>query len=506
MQKAPSTINQPRSAGVLLHPTSLPSAWGIGDLGPGAHSFIDWLADSGQSVWQILPLGPTGLGDSPYGALSAFAGNPLLISPDLLAEDRLIDDVQPSATATDAVDYGTVARWKNELLDAAFKRASDDARWSSRIEEFSEQQSEWLEDWVLFAALRERWPDRSWERWPEPVRDRDEATLQQLSTELRPRIARHRFVQFIFERQWQRVREHAHARGIRIMGDLPIYVAGDGADVWSRPDLFELDREHRPTRVAGVPPDYFSPTGQRWGNPLYDWKAMRKEKYAWWIARMRANLRMTDLVRLDHFRGFAGYWAVPASAEDATTGTWEKGPGKALFTAIRKELGDLPIVAEDLGTITQDVEALRDAIRIPGMRVLQFAFGEDDSPHLPHHFTRPTVAYTGTHDNDTTVGWWKTASDDEKNRARTLFGGIIDHEPHWTLLRSVWMSQAVTSIAPLQDLFGLGSDARMNTPGAAEGNWRWRASPELFHDRAVQFGLRRLSEATGRSAAPASSS
>lgn len=487
-----------RASGILVHPTSLPSPWGIGGLGPAAHAFIDWLADAGQRVWQILPLGPTGLGDSPYGALSAFAGNPLLISPELLQRDGLVQLPSTPAGSSASVDYGLTARWKNSLLDEAWRTAAASSRWKGEIDSFAERESSWLHDWALFAALREKWPDRGWDRWPEPYRDRDEPVLASARKELADRIERHRFVQFIFDRQWNELREHAHSRDILIMGDLPIYVAGDGAEVWSRPELFELDQHHSPLRVAGVPPDYFSPTGQRWGNPLYRWNAMKKDGYRWWIERMRANLRLTDIVRFDHFRGFAAYWAVPSDAPDARTGEWVQGPGRHLFRALEKALGNLPIVAEDLGTITPDVHELREAIGIPGMRVLQFAFGEDDSPHLPHHYTRPTVAYTGTHDNDTTVGWWRTAESHEKERAYLLFGEGVGREPNWTLIRAAWMSRATIAIAPIQDLFGLGSEARMNTPGAAEGNWRWRIEPRLLEDREIRRGLRRLTEITGR--------
>lgn len=448
----------------------------------------------------MLPLGPTGLGDSPYGALSAFAGNPLLISPESLQRDGLVRLPASNGDPSPFVDYGRVSRWKDSLLDEAWRTASGSTRWKKQVARFTRREASWLEDWALFAALREKWPDRAWDRWPAEYRDRDDRALEKARGELADRIDRHRFVQFLFDEQWQELRAHATDKGVHLLGDLPIYVAGDGAEVWSQPELFELDANHKPLRVAGVPPDYFSPTGQRWGNPLYRWDAMHADDYRWWIDRMRANLRLTDMVRLDHFRGFAAYWAVPAEAPDATTGEWLEGPGRSLFDAMERAIGELPIVAEDLGTITADVHALREAIGIPGMRVLQFAFGEDDSPHLPHHYTRPTVAYTGTHDNDTTMGWWRSAQHHEKERAYLLFGDCIAREPNWTLLRAAWMSRATVAIAPIQDLFGLGSEARMNVPGAAEGNWRWRIDSSLLEDREIPKGLRRLTEITGRGA------
>lgn len=495
-----SARTKPRKiSGILLHPTSLPTQWGIGDFGPSAHAFLDWLAACGQHLWQILPLGPTGLGDSPYGALSAFAGNPLLISPELLQREKLVELRGSRSEPAGPVEYGSVMRWKDELFDHAWQRATELGLWKRELERFEEKESAWLDEWALFAALRERWPDRAWTGWPEEIRNREPAALAKAAEQLESRVRRHRFVQFVFDRQWQALRQHAASLHITIMGDLPIYVAGDGADVWSNPDKFLLDRQRMPTHVAGVPPDYFSPTGQRWGNPLYDWDAMKAEKFSWWIARMRANLRLTDLVRLDHFRGFAGYWAVPAEEETAVHGEWRTGPGEPLFKAMRAELGELPIVAEDLGTITPDVELLREAIDVPGMKVLQFAFGEDDSPHMLHEHTPDTVAYTGTHDNDTTVGWWRNAADHEKDRVRSVFGPVADREPHWTLLRAAWSSVGNHAVAPFQDLFGLGSEARMNTPGAAEGNWRWRFRPQLLADAGVAKGLRRLTEITGRS-------
>lgn len=492
-------MNSRKISGILLHPTSLPTQWGIGDFGPSAHAFVDWLAAARQHLWQILPLGPTGLGDSPYGALSAFAGNPLLISPEILQQDRLVELRGSRSGPASPVEYGDVIRWKNELLDHAWERALARGLWKGELETFAADQASWLDDWALFAALREQWPDRAWTGWPEGIRNRGKVALTRARSELAERVDRHKFVQYVFDRQWQSLRQHAASRNITIMGDLPIYVAGDGADVWSNPDKFLLDEDREPTHVAGVPPDYFSPTGQRWGNPLYDWDALEADGYRWWIARMRANLRLADLVRLDHFRGFAGYWAVPSDEETAVHGEWRTGPGESLFTAIRRELGELPIVAEDLGTITPDVEALREAIAVPGMKVLQFAFGEDDSPHMLHNHTRDTVAYTGTHDNDTTVGWWRSAADHEKDRVRSIFGPLADREPHWALLRAAWSSVGNHAIAPIQDLFGLGSEARMNTPGAPEGNWRWRVRPELLADAAVLAGLRRLTEITGRS-------
>ena len=494
-----------RRAGILAHPTSLPGPFAVGDLGPASERFLAWLEAAGQSLWQVLPLGPVGEGCSPYVARSAFAGNPLLISPERLAEDGLLEpgELADAPGAGGRVDLAAAARWKERLLRAAwerFRRAAAPAPLEELREELrafaADPAHAWLGDWELFAALRDAHRGRSWVEWAAPLARRDPAALEEARRELLVETGYHRFVQFLFFRQWRRLRAAARARGIGILGDVPIYVSHDSADVWARPELFDLDAAGRPLHVAGVPPDYFSPTGQRWGNPLYRWERMAEDGYRWWIERLRANLELTDWVRLDHFRGIAAYWEVPASEPSAMRGRWMPGPGAALLDALREALGELPLVAEDLGVITPDVEALRDGAGLPGMRVLQFAFGDDESSHLPHRYVPRCVVYTGTHDNDTTLGWFVAASPEERERVLDYVGGD-GIEPHWDLARAAATSVAAWAVVPLQDVLGLGSEARMNTPGQAAGNWSWRA-------RAQQLGgeeasrLRRLAQLTGR--------
>jgi 4-alpha-glucanotransferase len=490
-----------RIGGILLHPTSLPGRFGIGDLGDEAIGFLDWLAAAGQKLWQILPLAPPGYGDSPYGSLSAFAGNPLLISPARLAEHGWIDpeDLRASPDfAEDRVDFQAVGQWKEKLFRKAWSRLPQHSR-RGEVEEFArlDENAYWLDDFTLYMALKEKFDGAEWLRWDDDLVRRDESGLARARAELAGEIAYHCFVQFLFFEQWGAVRRAAHQRGIRIMGDMPIYVAFDSADVWSHPELFQLDEKLRPISVSGVPPDYFSKTGQRWGNPLYRWRKMKSEDYRWWVERMRANLRLTDLVRIDHFRGFAGYWAIPSHEETAVNGEWRVGPGVDLFRALERQLPALPIIAEDLGTITPDVEALRRDAGIPGMKVVQFAFGSDDNIHLPHHYDTDTVAYTGTHDNDTTCGWFATASAEERQRASDYFG-TGGESMAWKMIRGVYGSIASIVIVPLQDVFDLSSEARMNTPGDGRGNWAWRAGGELFDDRSAVHRLRRLAEVTGR--------
>jgi 4-alpha-glucanotransferase len=493
-----------RRAGILLHPSSLPGRFGIGDLGEEAERFLHWLAAAGQSVWQILPLGPTGFGNSPYGALSAFAGNPLLISPERLVRDghlRAERLRQVPSFDRDHVPFEHVARFKSTLLKEAHQnfRTSAPPAVKERFEQFRTHadQRYWLDDFALFMALKEKFGGREWMSWDRALARREKAALEAARGELHDAIDYHSFVQFLFFSQWSELRSKARNLGVEILGDLPIYVALDGADTWSHPELFYLDDDLQPIGVAGVPPDYFSADGQRWGNPLYRWDVMKESGYAWWVERIKANLRLTDLVRLDHFRGFAAYWEVPAEEETARNGKWIDGPGVELFQAIEKELGSLPLIAEDLGTITEDVNELRRAIKAPGMRVLQFAFGDDDNIHLPHHCEEQTVLYTGTHDNDTTRGWFESASEHERSRALTYFGASPG-EIAWQLIRAAYASIARLAIVPLQDLFSLGAEARMNTPGDPAGNWGWRARSELFSDQAVPTGLRRLAEITGR--------
>ncbi len=511
-----------RRAGVLLHPTSLPGRHGIGDLGPTARRFVDFLSEAGQAVWQVLPLAPTGYGDSPYQALSAFAGNPLLVSLEDLQDEGWITEGDLEGTPpfpASEVDYARVAAWKAALLRRASERfrARALAGEQAALAAFRAREAAWLEDVALFLALKDRHGGVAWTDWDAPLARRDPRALAAARREHAAEIDVHAFAQWVFDRQWGRLRDHARARGVALMGDLPIYLAHDSAEVWARARLFRLDAEGRPLAVAGVPPDYFSATGQLWGNPLHDWAAQAAEGYGFWVERVRNNLRLYDLVRLDHFRGFEAYWEVPASATTAQGGRWVKGPGAAVFEALSAELGPLPLVAENLGVITPEVEALRHRFGFPGMAILQFAFGKDPQADTfkPHSYTRDTVAYTGTHDNDTVEGWWasqagassiRTAGDIEEERARARAYLATDgREMSWVLLRAVYASIAELAMAPLQDLLGFGSEARMNTPATPGGNWRWR-----FEERALTPALarraRELAALYGRSAGSVSSS
>jgi 4-alpha-glucanotransferase len=497
-----------RACGILLHPTSLPSRFGIGDLGPEADRFLDWLAGAQQTVWQILPLGPTGFGDSPYNTSSAFAATPLLISPEILFEEGLVPpDCLDDAPESDSpgIDFAQIRAWKEKLLRESWRRFSNSAPAATRrqFEEFQQasEQAPWLSDWALFAALRLRYEGRSWTRWPEDLRQREPRALRQAARELTDETALQRYMQFLLSRQWTALKSRANRRGIRLLGDLPIYVAADSADVWLHPDFFDLDATGNPQSVAGVPPDFFSPTGQLWGNPVYRWERLRQEGFSWWVERLRRNLELTDLVRLDHFRGFAAYWKVPASAPDASQGSWCAGPGRELFDAFRTGLGrdDIPLIAEDLGLITTDVEALREGLGLPGMKVLQFAFGSAESDHLPHSLTPDTVVYTGTHDNDTVRGWFGNAGPEERQRALDYLGSD-GREIHWDFIRAALTSVADLAVVPLQDVLGLGSEARLNRPGEPSGNWQWRLTSEQLTDD-LGNRLRRLTELAGRAAA-----
>lgn len=467
-----------RAAGLLLHPTSLPGRYGIGRLGKEARSWIDTLHQTGIRYWQLLPLGPTGFGHSPYQCYSAFAGNPLLIDPQTLVEEGLLstNDLEnfPSLEAH-RVNYDHVGALQNDLLKKAFARFNP----SRSYEAFNTANTVWLDDYALFAALLEHFNGSPWYRWPEQLRRRDPETLKEYAALLRDDIDFHRFVQFCFFSQWEALKSYADEHKVHIIGDLPIYVADNSADVWSHPEYFQLDIRLRPVSVAGVPPDYFSETGQRWGNPLFDWERLEKEDFSWWTSRLKHSLDMYDWVRIDHFRGFEAYWSVPADEETAVNGKWVAGPGGKLFDAFRSALGhDLPIIAEDLGIITPEVEKLRDDYGLPGMKILQFAFGGDASnPYLPHNHVRNCVVYTGTHDNDTTNGWFYAAApEDPERRYAMRYLNCGWEEFHKTLNRTALASVASLAVLPLQDLLGLGSDARMNIPGTAEGNWEWRVT------------------------------
>ncbi len=488
-----------RKSGLLLHPTSLTGAYGIGTLGKAAYEWVDLLADAQQRLWQILPLGPTGFGDSPYQCYSAFAGNPLLIDLDLLCAQGWLEPEELGAEifgAEDArkVDYSKVRAHKLPLIERAFKRFCENAGAMEALDAFCAANAAWLDDYALFMALQEQYPGKSWTEWPREIRLRQSNALTTKRQQLRQPILLHRFMQYLFFDQWMALKAYANKRNVRIIGDIPIYVSGDSADVWTHPHYFVLDADLLPTHVAGVPPDYFSETGQRWGNPLFDWKALETHQFDWWIERIRASLTLYDITRIDHFRGFEAYWAIPASEETALLGEWLSGPEHALFEAIEKALGHLPLIAEDLGIITPEVEKLRDDFNLPGMKILQFAFGGDSgNVYLPHHYAKNSVVYTGTHDNDTLAGWIKSLPYDSRELLHAkAYLDADDLALHWALIRAALASAADTAIIPFQDILNLDSRSRMNTPGIAEGNWQWRYT----HDDIDPKALKRLASMT----------
>ena len=508
-----------RSGGILLHPSSLPGRYGIGDLGPQAYHFVDWLVSTGSKLWQILPLGPTGYGDSPYQCFSAFAGNPYLISFDLLLEDGLLtrddlDDV-PGFPAS-RVDFGWLIPWKLDLLGGAFARFSSSVIGGAvgalhkEFDHFRAENASWLDDYALFMALKEANGGGAWNGWDKSIRRRKKSALEAARKEHAESIQRYSFFQFLFFRQWNNLHKYANERGIKIIGDIPIFIAYDSADAWANPELFFLDKESLPTVVAGVPPDYFSPTGQLWGNPLYRWDVHKETGYAWWVDRFRAVLNMVDIVRLDHFRGFSGYFEIPYGAPTAETGRWVPGPGKDFFKVLSRKLkdgkgedGELPIIAEDLGVITEDVVELRDSFNLPGMKILQFGFVNPKDPFLPHNYVRRCVAYTGTHDNDTARGWFEANLPGEQEFAIRYLnlqgrdGSSLAELFAWTLIRSVWSSVAVYALAPMQDFLNLGTDARMNFPSRLGGNWEWRMREEDMNPN-LAYRLRELNELYSR--------
>jgi 4-alpha-glucanotransferase len=499
----------PRASGVLLHPTSLPGEFGIGDLGPSAYEFVDFLIESRQTYWQILPLGPTGHGDSPYQSFSAFAGNSLLISPEKLVEDELLAEKDLNSKPEfreERADYGGAFKWKNKILPKAFAnfKSGASAELRERFAEFSHANENWLDDYALYRAIKAFQGQKPWYEWDEPSRLHDPGVIASASENLHDQIEEHKFCQFMFYRQWSELKQYAAKGGVKIAGDLPIFVALDSADVWCNQSLFKLNADGSPKVVAGVPPDYFSKTGQLWGNPIYDWDAMREDGFAWWIARVRHTLETVDVVRIDHFLGFAAAWEVPAGDDTAEHGSWVDVPGEDLFEALEGEMSELPFWAEDLGAVTPKAEHLRDSFGLPGMRILQFAFGGDAKDrNLPHNYINNCVAYTGTHDNDTTVGWWNSLSGDA-SRVRGFCLEYLDtdgREINWDLGRAIWASVADTSIVPMQDLLGLGNEARMNVPATKSGNWSWRFSdgdltPEL------SSRLRKLTELYARESSP----
>lgn len=502
----------PRRSGILLHPTSFPGPHGVGDLGHDAFQFLGSLTEAGQKLWQVLPLNPTGYGDSPFQCFSSVAGNPILISLDRLAEEGILsahDLATRPEFPPDQVDFGAALAFKMPLLTQAAQTFLGARGPQQDFEDFCRTHAGWLDDFALFVAAKNVHGGVAWTQWDPAISRRDPAAIQQWSQRLANDIAVIKFWQFEFFRQWQALREHAHAQGIQIIGDIPIYVAHDSADVWANREFFCLDAQGNPTSVAGVPPDYFSATGQLWGNPIYDWERLKACGYRWWIERFRSALHLYDILRIDHFRGFEAYWEVPARDQTAEHGRWIKGPGAELFSVLQNELGELPIIAENLGVITPEVEHIRRQFGFPGMAILQFAFGNDpQGPSFrPHNYERNLVAYTGTHDNDTVVGWWnskpgagsiRTADDIRKEHAFAReYLGFTDEAINWVLIRGVLSSVADTAIIPMQDVLGLGSEARMNLPGSPSGNWRWRMRPHEFTPQ-IAARLRRMNEVYDR--------
>ena len=487
-----------RSSGILLHPTSLPGPYGVGDFGPEAYRFLDFLHAAGQKLWQVLPLNPTGYGDSPFQCFSANAGNPLLLSIDRLRDQELLSLEDLAATPdfpAEHVDFEAAVHFKTALLTKAttafFASGSTEAQGEYR--QFCIDNAQWLDDFAVFMAVKNAMGGVSWTKWPEDISSRQPDAIAEWSSRLAKEIQTIKYWQFEFFRQWQDLRKYAHEHGIQIIGDIPIYVAHDSADVWTNRKFFCLDERGTPLKVAGVPPDYFSATGQLWGNPIYNWPLLEKTGFRWWIDRFRSAMRLYDIMRIDHFRGFEAYWEVPGTDTTAVNGQWIKGPGAALFRVLEKELGTLPVIAENLGKITPEVEAIRHEFGFPGMAILQFGFGTDEQAPTfrPHALVRELVAYTGTHDNDTIMGWWRSTGDagdsvstaqdieNEHNFARKYLN-FHDEPVNWAFIRAVLASVANTAIVPLQDLLGLGREARMNLPGTSSGNWRWRARLGVF--------------------------
>lgn len=503
--KAVETIKRApkRMAGILAHPTSFPSPYGIGDLGSGAYRFLDFLAKAGQKIWQVLPIGPTGFGDSPYQAFSSFAGQPLLISPERLIEQRLLteeDFAEMPKWDAKKVDYGPLIAFKTQLLKRAYQsfQASPDQTLKDPFYRFKAENAFWLDDYALFMAGKDAHDGRSWLEWEDDLQDPDEAVKAKWNEALAESVEYYKFIQFLFFEQWSALKQYANQLGIQIVGDIPIFVAIDSADVWANKKFFQLDSKGFPTVVAGVPPDYFSATGQLWGNPLYDWEVLKEDQYRWWILRVKMQLRLVDYLRIDHFRGFETYWAVPYGEQTAICGAWRKGPGKDLFYAIQKELGeDIPIFAEDLGIITPEVEELRDCFGFPGMKILQFAFDNtEENNFLPHYYNHNCICYTGTHDNDTTIGWYQKASGASKQKCRAYMNSArqTEEEICWDFIRTALGSTASYAIIPIQDLLCKGSESRMNTPSVADGNWAYRFEEWEIHSELAGrlLGITRL--------------
>jgi len=496
----------PRSSGILLHPTSFPSRFGIGDLGLEAYRFVDFLAQSAQQLWQVLPVGPTGYGNSPYMSYSAMAGNPVLISPERLRDQGLLTDEDFANLPTfpkERVDFEQVLQTKTPLLKKACEnfKAKASPLQQKEFAGFCESKAYWLDDYALFMALKDAQEGTSWHTWEPEIARRQPEVLDQWRQRLSDEISYYKYIQFEFFSQWSELKRYANMRGIQVIGDIPIYVSHDSADVWGHPELFCLDEETGvPALMAGVPPDYFSATGQLWGNPVYNWEQLQQQEFKWWVQRFHAMLDYIDIIRIDHFRGFQAYWAVKQGETTAMNGWWVEAPGQALFEVLNQKLGNLPVLAEDLGVITPEVEALRDQFEFPGMKILQFAFGSDPgNPYLPFNYTRNCVVYTGTHDNDMTIGWFNQLSDHEKNAVLRYLGCTSSEGIHWDLIRLALSCVANQAIIPLQDVLGLGTEARMNVPSQAEGNWAWRYEPDALSEE-VCDRLKTVTQTYGRAA------
>jgi 4-alpha-glucanotransferase len=495
-----------RGSGILLHISSLPSSFGIGDLGPEAYRFVDFLCETGQSFWQILPLNPTdsGTGSSPYRSSSAFAGNPVLISPELLRDGGWIkpEDIDGYADPDPArVDYQAATVYKNRLFEKVLHRITEKKEKNPDYEKFCTENSAWLEDFSLFHALHDFFQGKLWTEWPEELRDRHPEALQKARAELANSVEREKVLQFLFFSQWSSLRKYCHEKGVHIIGDMPIYVALDSADIWANPGLFKVDGNKNPLFVAGVPPDFFSATGQLWGDPVYDWEASRNSSYAWWFKRIEQNFRVADIVRIDHFRGFSAYWEIPAGEKTAVNGRWVDGPGADFFQALLKRFPTLPLIAEDLGTITPDVRELIHQFDFPGMKVLLFAFDESmpRNPYIPHNHVRNAVVYTGTHDNNTARGWFENeAGEEDKRRLFSYLGReVSSSELPWEMIRMAMTSVTDVAIIPMQDLLGLGQEARMNRPSVAFDNWEWRLGKDRLTE-GLRHKLLQITKITGR--------
>ncbi len=477
-----------RASGILLHITSLPGGYGIGDLGPEAYRWIDFLFESGSKYWQILPTGPTGYGDSPYQSFSAFAGNHYLISPDVLIQDGLLSpkDLEGMPDFNEEkIDFGTLIPWKLQILEKSFKVFLSNRKLQDEFINFINLEKDWLEDYALFMAIKESQDQLPWSFWSEGLRDKNDNAIQEFRLIHSEKIKKQKFFQFIFFRQWQSLRKYAISKNIKIVGDLPIYVAHDSVDVWSEKEMYSLLPDGNPAKMAGVPPDYFSPQGQLWGNPIYRWDKHEESGFTWWIQRISKLTQMVDLIRMDHFRGFAGYWEIPAGSETAENGKWVDGPGENFFSSLQKHFGELPFIAEDLGEISPDVIELRDQFGLPGMRIMQYGFdGEVDHPFLPHTYPEYTVAYSGTHDNETIMGWFETVNEWERDTALKYLEKF-DMDLPWSMIVSLWQSAASLVFIQLQDVLGLGTASRMNFPSTSQENWHWRMKPNVIDEELI---------------------